>query len=98
MGAQTTSQRVQPSLSQSGMRTANHCRGFVREVRFAIFENVLPRSSRRTGAMNAKKTTRKGQHNLNYQRNLPLLTGVPTITPWVTKLFSSVPMKKRLAR
>jgi len=35
---------------------------------------------------------------LNYQRNLPLLTGVPTITPLVTKLFSSVPMKKRLAR
>ena len=40
----------------------------------------------------------KNQRNSNYLRNLMGLTGVPTMTPWVTKLFSSVPMKKRLVR
>jgi hypothetical protein len=35
----------------------------------------------------------------NYQRNLPDLTPVPRMTlVWVTKLFSSVPMKKPLAQ
>jgi hypothetical protein len=37
--------------------------------------------------------------NTNYQRNLMGLTGVPRMgLVWVTKLFSSVPMKKPLAR
>jgi|tagenome__1003787_1003787.scaffolds.fasta_scaffold20987359_7 hypothetical protein len=35
----------------------------------------------------------------NYLRNLMVLTGVPRMTLiWVTKLFSSVPMKKLLVR
>jgi hypothetical protein len=35
----------------------------------------------------------------NYSRNLPRLTAVPRMTlVWVTKLFSSVPMKRPLAR
>ena len=35
----------------------------------------------------------------NYQRNLMVLTHVPTMALiWVTKLFSSVPMKKPLAQ
>ena len=37
--------------------------------------------------------------NANYQRNLMGLTRVPRMgLVWVTKLFSSVPMKKPLAR
>src|ERR1700687_279565 len=37
--------------------------------------------------------------NTNYQRNLMGLTGVPRMgLVWVTKLFSSVPMKRPLAR
>jgi hypothetical protein len=35
----------------------------------------------------------------NYQRNLMVLTHVPTMALiWVTKLFSSVPMKKPLVQ
>lgn len=34
----------------------------------------------------------------NYRGNLLALTPVPTIRAWLTKLFCSVPMKKRLAR
>ena len=41
---------------------------------------------------------RENQHNPNYLRNLLVLTAVPTMILWVTKLFSSVPMTKRLVR
>src|ERR1700686_1039707 len=41
----------------------------------------------------------KKSGNTNYQRNLMGLTGVPRMgLVWVTKLFSSVPMKRPLAR
>ena len=52
-----------------------------------------PRSARNTGGK--LHTIRR---IANYLRNLPELTRVPRITlVWVTKLFSSVPMKRRLA-
>jgi len=34
----------------------------------------------------------------NYLRNLLALTAVPTLLLWVIKLFSSVPMIRRLAQ
>jgi hypothetical protein len=41
----------------------------------------------------------KNPPSANYRRNLPELTPVPRITlVWVTKLFSSVPTKRPLAR
>jgi len=41
----------------------------------------------------------KNQYSSNYRRNLPDLTGVPTMAlVWLTELFSSVPMTKPLAQ
>ena len=46
-----------------------------------------------------KPKRHKNPRNANYQRNLLGLTGVPTmVLVWVTKLFSSVPMKRPPAR
>jgi hypothetical protein len=49
--------------------------------------------------LQSPKRHHKNPLDANYQRNLLALTGVPTmVLVWVTKLFSSVPMKKPLAR
>jgi hypothetical protein len=66
--------------------------GFSNQYRYHRL--VLLRIIRTTGAKHHKKLK-----NSNYQRNLPEMTPVPRMAlVWVTKLFSSVPMKKLLAR
>jgi hypothetical protein len=75
-------------LSHSGTRMARYCMrraGIVTPLQKQRFPH--------------SRDTHENQGNSNYQRNLMGLTGVPTMTVvWVTKLFSSVPMKKPFAR
>ncbi len=89
-GAHTSSQRVHPILSHSGSRMAAivctwKVPGPYERMPFVPFP-ALGKHHRKSSAA-------------NYQRNLLRLTGVPTmVLVWVTKLFSSVPTKKPLAR
>jgi hypothetical protein len=51
------------------------------------------------GSQPPSKGHHKSRHGSNYSGNLPPLTAVPRMALlWVIQLFSSVPMKKPLAR
>jgi hypothetical protein len=70
-------------------------------MKFDFLRLLLPHMYGRkaSGPMGGFLTKHSAVVAANYLRNLMVLTRVPTMTLiWVTKLFSSVPMKKPLVR